>query len=213
MPAPSMTSLKRLVFLLARTLGLFALSRRLYRNRVRVLCYHGFELRDESRFLPKLYMPAELFRERMHLLRRKGYAVISLDAAVDAWRRGVNPEDAVVITIDDGWHGIFRHALPVLEECGFPATLYLTSYYFDRPAPVFPLAVRYLFWRSPAADVDLAALGIPAAGSAPPRSRDAVIERIVDHGQALQGNAGRVDLLNRLAAMLGFDYEIGRAHV
>ena len=49
-------AIKVTVLHVCRWLGFFALARRLTRDRLRILCYHGFELQDESSFRPKLFM-------------------------------------------------------------------------------------------------------------------------------------------------------------
>ena len=84
----------------------------------------------------------------MRYLTERGYNVITLDQAVEALRTGVVPHDSVVLTIDDGFYGVYSQAAPILQSYDFPATLYLTSYYFNREGPIYSLAVKYMFWSS-----------------------------------------------------------------
>jgi len=60
-------------------LGLFWLARRSYKKNPRILCYHGFTLKDEHLFRPKLFIEKHTFDMRMKYLQDKQYNVISLD--------------------------------------------------------------------------------------------------------------------------------------
>jgi peptidoglycan/xylan/chitin deacetylase (PgdA/CDA1 family) len=200
---------KRLVFRIAKYMGCFFLTRLMYRKRIRFLCYHGFTLDNESKFLPKLFIDPEVFSERMCYLKEKGYNVITLDKAVEALRTGAIPDDAVVLTIDDGFYGVYAKAAPALLHYGFPATLYLTSYYFDRDCPIFSLAVKYMFWSAEGADSDLTALGIPGlADVASTGDRLGCINLIIEYGQSRDCNEERIQLLRQVAALLDVNYDL-----
>lgn len=141
-------SVRRNIMRFAKILGLFALSRRLTRGHLRILCYHGSALDDESGFRPGLFMTAETFAERLRYLASREYPVVTLDKALTLWRQGALPENATVITIDDGWYGTYRVMAPLLAKYGFPATLYVASYYMEKQTQVFNVAVDYALWRS-----------------------------------------------------------------
>lgn len=153
---------KRLVYLLARACGLFALARSVTRSRVRVLAYHGFATSDEASFRPKLFISAATFSRRLKLLREWGFRVATLDQLADSLETGVPLVDAVVITIDDGFVSTLRVAAPVLREAAMPATVYLTTYHVKSQTPVFDLAVGYLIWKT---SVGRATLESPLDGS------------------------------------------------
>jgi len=136
-------------------LGIFWLFRRLNRNGIRILCYHGLAVAsDQSRFRPKLFMASATFRKRMAWLRRHGYRVISLDEAVDALRQGKATRDAVVITMDDGFYGSFLYGIPIAMEFGYPVTVYVTTWYVENHAPVVGLVQQYEEWRGAAPEAD-----------------------------------------------------------
>ena len=48
---------------------------------------------------------------------------------------------------NDGFYDFKAQAFPILQKHGFPATVYLTTYYCERSQPVFQLACHYLFWK------------------------------------------------------------------
>jgi peptidoglycan/xylan/chitin deacetylase (PgdA/CDA1 family) len=140
-------------------IGGFAACRTLTAGALRILCYHGISVVDEHEFQGKLFMRSELFRRRMTRLLAAGYRVLPLAEAVRALQAGALPDRAVALTFDDGWYGMYRHALPMLVELKLPATLYITTYYAERRTPVFNVAVDYLFWRAQAGSIDLSPLG------------------------------------------------------
>ena len=66
------------------------------------------------------------FEQQMQFLSDNGYTVISLDELFDFLDyKEALPEKAVVITIDDGWQGVYTVAYPVLQRFGYPATLFV----------------------------------------------------------------------------------------
>jgi peptidoglycan/xylan/chitin deacetylase (PgdA/CDA1 family) len=93
---------------------------------VAILGYHDFKDRGGSPML----ISAPKFREQMQAIKDSKIPVISL-SEVMAWKRGEKniPEEAIVITMDDGWEGVYTYAYPVLKEFGFPFTIYLYKKY------------------------------------------------------------------------------------
>lgn len=200
------------VFHACKALGLFRLARRLTRADLRILCYHGFVLDDEDRFRESLFVSREFLDRRMRYLSEQGYSVLPLDEAIDRLTNGTLPPDPVTITIDDGFHSVHAVAGPVLAQYGFPSTLYLTSYYFQKGTPIFQLAVDYICWKSPLHIVDLSGLGVLALDAATTldfnrEKRAWASETIFAYGTQALDEPGRVDLSRRLAERLGVDYE------
>lgn len=144
MEGPYALNLKHYILLVAKYTGLFALSRRLTARKVRILAYHGIWLGD-GHFGNFLYMNHPTFARRMSLLRQWRYPVVSLDALTNNAEQ--LPDSATILTIDDGWYGTYKHMLPALEAQGFPATVYLTTYYCLNNSPIANVALRYCFER------------------------------------------------------------------
>jgi peptidoglycan/xylan/chitin deacetylase (PgdA/CDA1 family) len=96
-------------------------------SRIPVLMYHrvGDALNDwEARYA---IAPAA-FAAHMHTLHSAGYRAVDIDAFV-GWLEGgpTLPADSIVVTFDDGFRGVREHALPVLEQLGWPFTVFLVS--------------------------------------------------------------------------------------
>lgn len=115
-------------------------------DRLVILCYHGISQEREHHWRPLLYVSQEFFRRRMELLREGGYRVLPLGEALARLSEGCLPERSVALTFDDGFYDFYARAYPVIEEFGFPATVYLTTYYCLNERPVFPLALDYVLW-------------------------------------------------------------------
>jgi len=202
----------KLTFLaLSKYLGLFQLARFLTRRQLRILCYHGTALADEAQFRPLLFIGAMKFEERLRYLSRAGFAVLPLEDAVQRLRLGTLPSDAVVLTIDDGFYGTYKHAVTSLKRYRLPATLYVTTYYAQRQNPVFRLLVQYIFWATGDDRLDLGKLGIEGFEGEVDVHREAPADRamwkIIDHGESKLDEDGRQKLALGLGALLGVDVD------
>lgn len=140
---------KQLVLHGSKLVGLNSTARdsRWRGRRLLVLCYHGIAADDEHEWNPELYMPPAMFRRRLEMLRDGGYSVLPFDEAVERLYRGDLPPRSVAITFDDGAADFYTQALPILREFGFPATVYLTTYYCRYNHPVFDVALPYILWK------------------------------------------------------------------
>lgn len=205
-------ALIRTFLMASKYLGLFEVSRKLTANRLRVLCYHGMSLEDEHMFRTGLFMTPSTFRRRMDYLADREIPVLSLREGVERLYAGSLPPCAAVITIDDGFASVYSEARPVLAEKRFPATLYLTSYYFQKQTPIYRLIISYILWKAPdGMVVDLSQLGVPDLQSAdnliltgPEKER---IEEILrDYGETACDEPTRQAISEKLGAATGVDY-------
>ncbi|MFC7048302.1 polysaccharide deacetylase family protein [Emcibacter nanhaiensis] len=203
-----MHSVKLIILYLAKVLGLFRYSRNKTKRGLQILCYHGFSLADEHEFRPKLFMTAATLEKRLQLLKKSGFPVLSLDEACEGLRAGTLPDNAVVITMDDGWQGAADHAWPLFRKYGFDWTLYLTTYYAEKQTQVMNLALQYLCWKSREASVDLSSLS-PDFGKElrldVDMSRDALAEKLVEIGEKCPTAQDRQDFVRRAASAFRLD--------
>lgn len=88
-----------------------------------ILCYH----RIGSGGVP-LYssLEPEIFETQMKFLRNR-YRIVPFDTLAKELEGSGPPEHSVVITFDDGYRDVYRHAFPILRKYEIPATIYLTS--------------------------------------------------------------------------------------
>jgi peptidoglycan/xylan/chitin deacetylase (PgdA/CDA1 family) len=151
------------------------------RHRLLILCYHGVSLADEHKWNPELYVSPDQLRRRLTLLRETGCAILPLGNALERCATGTLPARAVALTFDDGFADFALRAVPLLREFDMPATVYLTTYYCERPVPVPDVAIPYLLSkaREPGVDVrDLAAEADAALRSASAEEKDALVRHV-----------------------------------
>jgi peptidoglycan/xylan/chitin deacetylase (PgdA/CDA1 family) len=197
---------KLTVFHVSRSLGMFALARRLTAARIRLLCYHGGNLGDEREYNPKLFCSSQTLTRRMAWMRKKGYTFTSLGQAVaSAPSRAGRPALITAVTFDDGWYSTASEMIPVLDRLGIPSTLYLCTKHYLEGWAVPSVAVRYLLWKSGLAAVRLHGFG-DADGDHPlrtPAQRNRSADQIV---AAMEGvahdHASMTAALERLAHLL-----------
>lgn len=154
---PLRLALKKTAMRTLRSAGVYSVAahsaRR--RNRLLILCYHGISLSDEHNWLGFLFISPERFRQRLACLRDAKATVLPLGEALARLESGSLPERSVVITFDDGFYDFKRHAVPMLNEFGFPCTLYFTTYYSGLPFPIINLALDFLMWKCGRDSVDV----------------------------------------------------------
>jgi peptidoglycan/xylan/chitin deacetylase (PgdA/CDA1 family) len=218
-PAPPLTVVvKRRVLGASSRLGLLHGVRdsAWRQRRLLILCYHSISIDDEHEWSGTYSMSPALLESRLRMLRDGRYNVLSLDDAVRRLYEGTLPPRSVALTFDDGMFDFRARAWPLLQQFGFPATVYLTTYYSDYHKPIFGLLCSYLLWRArarmPQPDVTpLFGSALPwRLSDAPGRAR--AHRDIMAHCDREQLTLPeRSALAERLADLLGDDYEAIRA--
>src|SRR5579872_2101266 len=173
------------------------------RQRLLVLGWHGLSNEDEHLWRPGLYVTPQLFRRRLEILTELGCSVLSLDDALARLWAGDLPPRSVVITFDDGFHDFAVHAVPILQEFGFPATMYLTTYHVDDQHPLYNLTVSYLLWKSHSPGRSLAD-GTPIGNALEAElAAQSMVRNALREGLS---TAEKDDRARELAEFLGYDY-------
>ncbi|WP_138905296.1 polysaccharide deacetylase family protein [Streptomyces albidochromogenes] len=81
-----------------------------------------------------LSVSPEAFAEQMALLGEGGFTPLTTAQLGAAWRGdGTLPRRPVLITFDDGYEGVHRHALPALARHGFAATVFVSTGWLRGP--------------------------------------------------------------------------------
>jgi Predicted xylanase/chitin deacetylase len=94
---------------------------------VPILMYHAVAHRPAAAVYGLSVSPGA-FRAQMGVLAERGFTPLTTAALGESWRTGRPlPPRPVLITFDDGYEGVHRHALPVLAEHGFAATVFVST--------------------------------------------------------------------------------------
>ena len=204
-------NLRRGALTALRSWGVFNLVRdsRWRQNRLLILCYHGISQEDEHLWRPGLYMQASVFQQRLEILKRGGYNVLSLSDGLRKLEEGGLPNRSVVLTFDDGGYDFYQQAYPLLQNHGFPATVYLTTYYSDYQTPIFNLVCSYMLWKRRGTIFQKGSeIGIAGPSDLTTElNRHRIVRQLIDLSEAEKMSGRQKDeLATRLAQLLDIDY-------
>ena len=188
-----------------------ALSPEGARGRLTILLFHRVHARPDALFPND--MNAQSFRELMQWVR-DGFAVLPLEEAAAALRRGALPARACAITFDDGYADNAMVALPILRELGLHATFFVATAFLEG-GRMFNDTVIEVVRRAQGAELDLSPMGFGRHPIASMQQRRAAIELIVAQLKYLpQGERQtRVDAMAAQSVGLPDDLMMTRAQL
>ncbi len=198
----------KLAFLrFCKAIGLFKVAKWAHREKLCILCYHGFAMNGESAFRPKLFMEPSTFTSRMEFLRKAGVRTLSLREGIEELYSGGLRDNSVVITIDDGFFSTYSVAAPVLKSHGFPATVYVTTYYALKETPIYRLFVQYAFWKTKVTRLRQSEVGEPREDLdlTDATGRDQATWALIRYGED-RSTEEQQSIAERLGRALGVDY-------
>lgn len=101
-------------------------------SRFTILMYHM--IREPGNAKEARYAcPPPQFKQHMQLLREENFTPISLSQAGAAITSGkAVPDNAVVVTLDDGFMDNYEFAFPIFQQSSIPATIFLTTGHLAR---------------------------------------------------------------------------------
>ncbi|MBO0849436.1 MAG: polysaccharide deacetylase family protein [Pseudonocardia sp.] len=91
----------------------------------RVLMYHNFGDPPATGDPEHLFVPVDIFRAHLQLLREQGWQALSLDQFLAVLDGAPAPRKSYLITIDDGHESVLRTAAPILAEQEIPSVLFV----------------------------------------------------------------------------------------
>lgn len=124
---------KRAMRAVVHSLGGLNVFRRYNRAALRILMYHGF--------------PADQAGLRTHCehIRRFYHPVSMAQVSAAIHKHAPLPENAVAITIDDGYRDFLLNAFPVFRDFEIPATVFVVADFLDRKSWLWWNQIEYAF--------------------------------------------------------------------
>ena len=183
--------------------------------RLLILTYH--RVLDAPDALQPGELCADSFRAQMRWIAR-AFNPMTLHDGVQGLRSGRLPSRAVTVTFDDGYRDNLTLALPILRECGVPATLFVTTGYLRGLLPFHELlleAVRHA--RGSQLDLRELALGAHPVGDGAQKLRawhairSAVLARAPTERVALAEQVARAAAAPPLARLMLAEDELRTA--
>jgi len=110
----------------------------IFRGRIRAASMSGDRVMNCGRFAVLTYhsldnsgsvisTPPAIFAEQMKILHDSGVEVISLHDVRQLLNSSSGCHHKVSITFDDGYRNVLEHGLPILQQYGFSATVFLVT--------------------------------------------------------------------------------------
>ena len=112
----------------------FSIASILHRRKTLFITYHGVS-RDSEEFEAWTMVREGEFRRQMAFLKDH-FECLPIEKVLNQ-NGGLGNRPGVVVTFDDGYANNLELALPILEESGIPATIYVTTWH---------VCERRLFW-------------------------------------------------------------------
>jgi peptidoglycan/xylan/chitin deacetylase (PgdA/CDA1 family) len=118
--------------------GLRLLVGRRARGTLGIILYHRVAPLTPGVARPTMNVTPERFRRQFAGLLARGFRVWPLRQVLDHRARGLAlPPQTVVVTFDDGFETVYRHAWPVLRALQVPATVFVSTAFLGSRTP-FP---------------------------------------------------------------------------
>lgn len=125
------------------------MARYLSRRHPKILMYHRLSSEGTAGTIG-----VDIFKEQMEILRDR-FTPMSLTHLLEANHFGDVPDNAVVVTFDDGYHDFVEFGLPVLKELRIPATLFATTGFVSGELWLWPDQIRYALDNTRQSSLDL----------------------------------------------------------
>ncbi|UUZ79197.1 polysaccharide deacetylase family protein [Paenibacillus sp. P26] len=101
----------------------------IYKDQVAVLMYH--HLSDTAK--SNVTITPKLFRDQLTYLQQQNYHFISLRQFEHYMAGGAVPDNAVLVTFDDGYKSFHDIGYPILKDLGIPAVNFIITNYAEHP--------------------------------------------------------------------------------
>ncbi len=200
------------LYALLKAFGLFNVCKFLFRNKVIILAYHGFEMEDECDFVRgPLFTKQSTLEKRLLYLKKNNFNVLGLSSALNTLKEGEKiSHNSVVITVDDGWYSILSVADEIFSKFSMPYTIYISSYYSKKGLPVLNIALRYILWACRKKELEMNQLNIQKLSGVyqfeTPDQKELVKKKLFEYFNTLKSTEHKLDFVKKAAHLFEVDY-------
>ncbi|MFL1453588.1 polysaccharide deacetylase family protein [Marinobacter sp. GN3S48] len=127
----------QLIYKGSRPFGGFRLAKLMSRRHPKILMYHRISSDPNAEGLT-----ADQFRLQVDIIKRE-FLPMTLRDLLSAHESREVPDNAVVVTFDDGYADFAEVAFPILQAAGVPATLFVTTGFVNGDIWLWPDQIRY----------------------------------------------------------------------
>lgn len=204
--------MKTKIYILLKYVGFFKLSKFFFRDKLRIIAYHGFEINDEtSVFSGPLFTKKSTLEQRMRYLKDHNFNVLNLSSALIILKKGTKlPNNSVVITVDDGWYSILSRADDIFSKFSYPYTIYVSSYYCKKEVPVLNVVLRYILLSCKEREIDLKLMDIPGLSGVYSfignNYKEEVSDILFKYFNKLETTENKLSFINKVAHIFEVDY-------
>ena len=145
-----MIAFRKMFYKLSFKTGLTRIKQRyLPRYPVTILGYHQINTPEFLREMMGWDMSPEIFQSQLEYIA-KHFTVLSCSQFEQILvEKRTFPENALVITFDDGYRDVYDTALPLLKKLGLPATVFVTTDSADNRCSIWTNIVYHYFHLTP----------------------------------------------------------------
>lgn len=145
--------LNQTIYMISRPVGGLRVARFLSRKHPKIIMYHRVTIDGSNGSIS-----VDQFRAQMKIVKQY-FNPLTLSELVGAYELGEIPNNAVVITIDDGYFDFADYTWPILQEIGIPATIFITTGFVNRDLWLWPDEIKYAIRCTKKREISLPVLG------------------------------------------------------
>jgi peptidoglycan/xylan/chitin deacetylase (PgdA/CDA1 family) len=199
MDAAGVSALRSALLDASARLGGNTLGRRLYRERLLIVCYHGV-VDDASTVRHWLLLRRSAFARQLDFLQRC-FEVRALDEAIAELRAGALERPTAAITFDDGYRNNLTVALPELRARRLPATVFLSTGLIGTGEALWTTTVELAVAGARIPRVELADVGGPSLPLLTDAERDAAGYAVKEWLKRVPSSARRAHVARLLSQL------------
>jgi len=136
--------LKRLAVYSLQKLGYYRWLHSSQRKVYKILCYHRFLPEGGTSKVSKKYIYSGDLRHQIEFIQKR-FNVLPLEECIKFYKKfSYWPDEAISVTIDDGYEDIYHYAFPIFKEKNISVTVFLVYDFIEHRAWLWQDKIKYI---------------------------------------------------------------------